>query len=62
MHAWVFVADNPYYAIADENGEFKITDLPPGKYVVKALHERLGEREATVEVEAGGNGKVNFSY
>jgi plastocyanin len=62
MHAWVFVADNPYYAVADENGEFTISDLPPGKYVVKVLHERLGEREATVEVEAGGNAKVNFTY
>jgi hypothetical protein len=62
MHAWVFVARNPYYAVVDENGEFTITDVPPGKYVIKSWHGRLGEKEASVEVSAGGEATVSISY
>lgn len=62
MHGWVFVAKNPYFAIVDENGAFTISDVPPGTYAITSWHGRLGEREATVEVEAGGNSEVTFSY
>ncbi len=62
MHAWVFVARNPYYAVVNENGEFTIADLPPGTYVGRSWHGRLGEQETTVEVTAGGTPDVTFSY
>ena len=62
MHAWVFLARNPYYAVVDKNGTFTITDVPPGNYVVKSWHGRLGEQELTVEVKADVNAEVNFSY
>ena len=62
MHAWVFVARNPYYALVDDNGAFTITGVPPGKYVIKAWHGRLGEQETTVDVGAGGTFEANFSY
>ncbi|MFQ5784283.1 MAG: hypothetical protein ACE5H8_05600 [Alphaproteobacteria bacterium] len=62
MHGWVFVARNPYFARVDDNGGFVIADVPPGKYVVKAWHGKLGERKATVEVAAGGKTEVSFSY
>ena len=62
MHAWVFVAKNPYYAVVDENGAFTIGDIPPGKYVVKSWHGRLGEQEQTVEVQGGATAEANFTY
>ncbi|MFQ5973075.1 MAG: hypothetical protein ACE5Q3_12145 [Alphaproteobacteria bacterium] len=62
MHAWVFAAQNPYYAVADENGEFTITDVPPGTYVVKSWHGRLGEQETTIEVKAGETAAAEFTY
>lgn len=62
MHGWVFVARNPYYAVVDEHGKFTIGDVPPGKYVLKAWHGRLGEKKVTVEVKAGGKAVANFSY
>jgi hypothetical protein len=62
MHAWVFLARNPYYAVVDENGTFTITGVPPGNYVVKSWHGRLGEQELNVQVEADGNATVTFSY
>ncbi|MFQ5774491.1 MAG: hypothetical protein ACE5GS_08250 [Kiloniellaceae bacterium] len=62
MHGWIFVARNPYYALVDDNGEFTIGDVPPGKYVVKSWHGRLGEKKTTVEVKAGATAEANFSY
>ncbi len=62
MHSWVFVAKNPYFAIVDENGAFTIDDVPPGKYVLKAWHGRLGEKEIEVEVQPGGTVEASLSY
>ncbi|MDK1030010.1 MAG: hypothetical protein QGD96_11875 [Anaerolineae bacterium] len=62
MHAWVFLARNPYYAVVDKNGAFTITDVPPGTYTVKSWHGRLGEQELTVEVKANVYTEVTFSY
>ncbi len=62
MHAWVFVAKNPYFAVVDENGQFTIEDVPPGTYEIRSWNGRLGEQEATVEVGANGSVEVNFSY
>ena len=62
MHAFVFVARNPYYAVVNDSGEFEIKDVPPGKYKVKSWHGILGEQDATVEVSGGGTATVDFSY
>jgi len=62
MHAWVFVAKNPYYAIVDDNGAFTIADVPPGKYVLKAWHGRLGETKTKIEVKPGGATEVTLSF
>ena len=61
MHGWVFAANNPYYAVVDDNGMFTITDVPPGNYVIKSWHGRLGEQESNVEVKANDNSAVTFS-
>jgi hypothetical protein len=39
MNAIAFVAPHPYYAVTDANGEFKLTDVPPGQYEIVAWHE-----------------------
>src|SRR5215475_9405539 len=56
VHGWmqgdVVVADNPYYAVTDDNGRFSITDLPPGKYQVRIWHEYVGELTSEVTVTA----------
>ena len=62
MHAWVFAARNPYYAVVDDNGAFEITGVPAGSYVVKSWHGRLGEQELNVKVESDGRAEVIFSY
>lgn len=39
MRAWMIARDNPYVAVTDESGSFKIADIPPGTYKVVAWHE-----------------------
>jgi hypothetical protein len=60
MHAIVVVADNPYYALTDANGSFKITDVPAGKYSVKVWHSKLGEQ--TKEVTVGPKEEVKVTF
>jgi hypothetical protein len=62
MHSFVFVAKNPYYAVVDKNGNYKIENVPPGKYKIKAWHGYLGEKKAKTEVSEGGSATVDFTY
>jgi plastocyanin len=39
MRAWLMVLDNPYFAVTDDRGRFRITDVPPGRYRIVAWHE-----------------------
>ena len=34
MKGYIFVAENPYYAITDSSGMFTLSDIPPGDYSV----------------------------
>ncbi len=68
MSAYILDMENPYWAVTDDKGHFKIPDqeylaqhgikgikdLPPGRYVVKTWNEKLKTQEATVEVPKDG--------
>ena len=60
MNALVVVEDNPYYALTDANGSFKITDVLPGKYTMKVWHPKLGEQTKEVTVSPKEEAKVAF--
>jgi plastocyanin len=60
MSGWFISEDNPYYAKTDANGDFKLTDVPPGEYELKVWQEKLGEKTQKVTVTPGGDTKVNF--
>jgi hypothetical protein len=42
-HVWMngemIVARHPYYAVTDQEGNFELTDVPPGDYEIVAWHE-----------------------
>lgn len=40
MVAWIVVREDPYFAVADANGEFTIQNLPAGKWTFQAWHEQ----------------------
>ncbi len=54
MSAVVMVRDNPYYTKAAPDGSFAIEDVPAGKYVLRAWHERGGEAAQDIAVTARG--------
>ncbi len=63
MHAFVFVAKNPYYAVVGDDGSFNIGDIPPGKYKVNVWHGVLGiVKGGEFEVTAGGDTKIDLSF
>lgn len=62
MHGFVFIARNPYFAKVADDGSYTITDVPPGKYTIKAWHGMLKNQKAKVSVDAGGTATVDFSF
>ena len=48
MNAEMMVAAHPYYTVTDQNGNFEISQVPPGEYEIAAWHEGwkvVGENE-----------------
>ena len=63
MRAWVTVVDNPYFAVTDKDGNFKISNVPPGKYTIAALHRKAAPTgmDKQIEVKEGELTKVDFT-
>jgi plastocyanin len=62
MNAFINVSATPFFAVSDVDGKFEIKGLPPGKYTLAAVHEKLGEQTITVEVASKGQAKAEFTY
>jgi plastocyanin len=54
MRGWVVVAEHPYYAVTNEQGEFVLENVPPGKYVLQVWQESLGT--VTQDITVGDKG------
>lgn len=53
MEGWIYVRDNPYYAVTGADGKFSITDVPPGDYKLVTLqpYSALVEQSVTVAAD-----------
>jgi hypothetical protein len=60
--AGVGIVSNPYFALSDDQGKFKIENVPAGKQTIEVWHEVYGPLTQTVEVKAGDTVNVEFSY
>lgn len=54
MHARVFVVPTKYFANSLPGHSFTMSDVPPGRYVLKAWHERSHMIEKIIVVPASG--------
>ena len=61
MEADARIVWNPYFAVTGEDGSFKITDIPAGKYKVTAWHPYVGEVTSEVTVGGGADAKQDFT-
>jgi polysaccharide lyase family 4-like protein len=64
QHLWMSVSArivwNPYYAISEKDGSFKIDRIPPGTYRVIAWHPYVGETARQVTIRSGAETHVDF--
>jgi plastocyanin len=64
VHPWMAAfwvsMENPYVAVTDANGAFKIADLPPGDYDVEVWQEKLGKKTEKVSIKAKEETKVDW--
>jgi hypothetical protein len=66
LHPWergyVAVFSQPYFAVTDEGGNFRIDGLAPGTYTMKLWHPRLSVPiERQVVIVAGGTGRLDVA-
>jgi plastocyanin len=62
MTAYVWVQNNPWFAVTGEDGSFEIKGVPAGKYEIEAWHEKYGSKKAEVTVAEGKPAQVKFDY
>lgn len=60
MNGYLFAADNPYFAVTQKDGSFKLIDVPAGTYTVEIWHETLGKMSQKVTVKPKEEAKVTF--
>jgi plastocyanin len=61
MSATILVLDHPYFAVPQLDGTYTIPDVPAGRYTIVGWHERIGEIQSTIQVEAGKPASIDFS-
>jgi plastocyanin len=60
MEGWIFVRDNPYYAVTGPDGKFSIADVPPGTYKLVVLQPYSKLIEQSVTVGSGKSSDLSF--
>ena len=64
MKTWVGVFNHPYFTTTDDNGNYKIENIPPGEYQVIAWHEMDAKFEGFKQIETvtinDGDSKLSF--
>lgn len=60
MTGYVIVSPTPYFAETDENGNYKIKDVPDGSYIVTAWHE--GVKNQSRNLTVSGESKADFAF
>lgn len=62
MFGFMLTPEHPYAVVVGDDGSYSIGEVPPGEYVLKAWHPRLGLQETKVSVPSGGKAQANFSF
>jgi plastocyanin len=60
MSAYILVFSHRYFAVTDEQGRYRIDNVPPGTYNVVAWNEALEPQTRRVTVAETGDVDLNF--
>src|SRR2546423_13320423 len=61
MSCIILVLENPYFASTNDKGGYRISNVPPGTYKLKAWHERLPSQVKEITVPESGDIKIDFT-
>lgn len=53
MHGYILVLQNPFFAVSEKGGNFRIENVPPGSYTLKVWHEHAQATPKPIQVSAG---------
>jgi plastocyanin len=62
MHAYAGILPHPFFAVTDENGSFRIGDLPAATYELEAWHETFGTRAGSVTLADRESKTLTFTF
>lgn len=62
MEGWIYPVHNPYFAVTNERGDFRISGVPSGKYRVSIWHPSLGRKTARLTLEAGQAATLDHAF
>jgi hypothetical protein len=62
MRAYLFVFDQPYFAVTSRDGTFDLKNLPPGTYTVEAWHEGNAPIDQTVVLGPKESKSISFTF
>jgi hypothetical protein len=62
MHGNFAVLKNSHYSVTGEDGNFKIANLPPGKYTLTAWQEAYGNQTQEVTITGSETKSVTFVF
>jgi plastocyanin len=61
MNAFILVFSHPFYALTDNDGRYRIDNVPPGTYNVVAWNEGVSSDARPIAVPDGGVAEVDFT-
>ena len=60
MSAYILVFSHHYFAVTDDEGRYRIDDVPPGTYTVMAWNEATATESKRVTVADAGEANLDF--
>ncbi len=61
MNAFILVFSHRFFAMTDEEGRYRIEQVPPGTYRVTAWYEGIAQQTQRVTITDGGAAELDFS-
>ena len=62
QRAYVAVFPHPFFAVSDEDGNYRIKGLPPGRYTLVFHHETFGEKAVDVTLVSREAKELDLSF